>query len=91
MNTPVDTIFEGKVCKSLMNYIKRLRQPKFSNLYGQMKMILDKDLINNEDFMRWIFKKLEKNTIISTGEENLFTLFALDFLYPFPSVAKFIL
>ena len=66
---PVDTIFEGKVCESLMNYLKKLRQERtFSNLYGQMKEILDKDLINNEDFVRWMSKKLDMNlkTFIST-------------------------
>ena len=33
-----------------------------------MKEILDKDLINNEDFMRWMSKKLDMNlkTFIST-------------------------
>ena len=60
INTNVETIFEGKVCEAVVKYLKKLKlEYKFSFLNKPLQEILDDELLEDENFLRWLAKQLD--------------------------------
>ena len=60
INTNVETIFEGKVCEAVVKYLKKLKlEHKFSFLNKPLQEILDDELLEDENFLRWLAKQLD--------------------------------
>ena len=60
INTNVETVFEGTLCEAVVKYFKKLKlEHKFSFLNKQLREILDDELLEDENFLRWSAKKLD--------------------------------
>ena len=60
IKTNVKTVFEGKVCEAVVKYFKKLKlERKFSFLNKQLPEILDGELLEDENFLRWLTKTLD--------------------------------
>ena len=68
INTIVETILEGKMCETVVKYFKKLKmEHKFSFLNKQLWGILDDELLEDKNFLRWLAKKLDMPKAISAS------------------------